>query len=39
MIDALWTETYPVAIEQKLESKPVLAVYKSRIPSLNRLTA
>ena len=38
MIDAYELEAAPVAIEQKLESKPIVAVYKSRIPSLSRLT-
>ena len=38
MIDAYELEAAPVAIEQKLASKPIVAVYKSKIPSLGRLT-
>ena len=38
MIDAYELEAAPVAIEQKLVSKPIVAVYKSKIPSLGRLT-
>jgi cellulose synthase/poly-beta-1,6-N-acetylglucosamine synthase-like glycosyltransferase len=38
MIEEYMLEPVPYAFEQKLESKPVIAIYKSKIPSLNKLT-
>ncbi len=38
MIDEYMLEPVPFAFEQKVESKPIRAVYKSKIPSLNKLT-
>lgn len=38
MIDEYMLEPVTFAFEQKLESKPIRAVYKSKMPSLNKLT-
>lgn len=38
LIDEYILEPVPYAFEKKLSSKPVNAVYKSKIPSLNKLT-
>ena len=38
MIDEYLLEPVTFAFEQKLESKPIRAVYKSKMPSLNKLT-
>jgi cellulose synthase/poly-beta-1,6-N-acetylglucosamine synthase-like glycosyltransferase len=38
LIEEYMLEPVPYAFEQKLLSKPVNAVYKSKIPSLNKLT-
>jgi len=38
LIDAYDLEIVPVAFEKKVESKEIVAVYKSRIPSFNKLT-
>ncbi|REJ84910.1 MAG: glycosyltransferase family 2 protein [Bacteroidetes bacterium] len=38
MIDAYELEPVEYAVEDKMESKPIRAVYKSRIPSINKLT-
>jgi biofilm PGA synthesis N-glycosyltransferase PgaC len=38
MIDEYMLEPVPFAFEQKLESKAIRAVYKSRVPSLSKLT-
>ncbi len=38
MIDEYFLEPVPFAIDQKLESKSIRAIYKSKIPSLNKLT-
>lgn len=38
MIDAYELEAVPFAFEEKVESKPVINIYKSKIPSISRLT-
>lgn len=38
MIDAYDLEPVPYAFDQKIDCKPIRAVYKSRIPSLTKLT-
>lgn len=38
MIDEYMLELVPFAVEQKLLSKPIRGIYKSKIPSLNKLT-
>ena len=38
LIDEYMLEPVNFAIDQKLESKPIIAVYKSRTPSLKKLT-
>lgn len=38
MIEAYDLESVPFAIDQKLESKPIRNIYKSRTPSLSKLT-
>ncbi len=38
MIDEYMLEPVTFAFEQKLESKPIRTVYKSKMPSLNKLT-